>query len=297
MGRAKDLKDEEKQIIIKETAKGTFCASVAGILDRHVMAVQRFLKYPSNRKHRSDKGKMKAVNGRDIRNIKRQVFKSPGSTSKKIFENSGLNQIPKKTRNRILGSIATVKSPQKKPPITKRHMQLRVNWARSYMTQDMKIVLFTDETRATLDGPDEWSKGWFGFGGKLHHRVRRHQGGSGVMLWAGIINGELVGPTMVHDGVKINSANYCPLLDDCLVPWLDDQTLGLRKKLIFMQDNTPSHSARAMKEYLAALGFKNKNLMMFTPNSPDLNPIENFWPIIKRKIYADGKQFASKQEL
>ena len=44
-----------------------------------------FLKDPSNRKHRSDKGKMKAVNGRDIRNIKRQVFKTPGSTSKKDF--------------------------------------------------------------------------------------------------------------------------------------------------------------------------------------------------------------------
>ena len=42
MGRAKDIKDEEKQIIIKETAKGTFCASVAGILDHQVMAVQRF---------------------------------------------------------------------------------------------------------------------------------------------------------------------------------------------------------------------------------------------------------------
>ena len=162
---------------------------------------------------------MKAVNARDIRNIKRQVFKSPGSTSKKIFENSGLNQIPKKTRNRILGSIATVKSPQKKPPITKRHMQLRVNWARSYMKQDMKFVLFTDETRATLDGPDGWSKGWVGFGRKLHHCFRRHQGGGGIFLWAGIINGELVGSKMVRDGVKINSSNYCALLGN----WPDDR--------------------------------------------------------------------------
>ena len=42
MGRAKDLKDEEKQIIIKETAKGNSCAVIAGILDRHVKIVQRF---------------------------------------------------------------------------------------------------------------------------------------------------------------------------------------------------------------------------------------------------------------
>ena len=43
MGRAKDLKDEEKQIIIKETAKRISCASIAGILDRQVKTVTRFL--------------------------------------------------------------------------------------------------------------------------------------------------------------------------------------------------------------------------------------------------------------
>ena len=32
------------------------------------------------------------------------------------------------------------------------------------MKQDMKYVLFTDETRAALDGPDGWSKGWVGIG-------------------------------------------------------------------------------------------------------------------------------------
>ena len=117
------------------------------------------------------------------------------------------------------------------------------------------------------------------------------------MLWAGIVNGELVGPTLVHDGVKINSANYCALLDECLVPWLHDQTLDFRKQLVFMQDNALSHSARATKEYLESLGFKKKNLMVWPPNSPDLNPIENLWSIIKRKIYADGKQYSLKTEL
>ena len=43
-------------------------------------------------------------------------------------------------------------------------------------------------------------------------------------------------------------------------------------------------------------GAQKQNLMMFSPNYPDLNPIENLWFIIKRKIYADGKQFASEQE-
>ena len=93
----------------------------------------------------------------------------------------------------------------------------------------------------TLDGPGGWSKGWVGVGGKIHQSFRRHQGGGGLMLWAGIINDELVGPIKVRDGVKINAASYCDLLDEVLVPWLDNQTLALCKKLVFMQDNAPAH--------------------------------------------------------
>ena len=40
------------------------------------------------------------------------------------------------------------------------------------------------------------------------HRLRRQQGGGGVMLWAGIIGNELVGPFRVPDGVKLTAAAY-----------------------------------------------------------------------------------------
>lgn len=31
--------------------------------------------------------------------------------------------------------------------------------------------------------------------------------------------------------------------------------------------------------------------------SPDLNPIENLWSIIKKMVYSDGKQYSSKDQL
>ncbi|CAF3449138.1 unnamed protein product [Rotaria socialis] len=47
---------------------------------------------------------------------------------------------------------------------------------------------------------------------------------------------------------------------------------------IFQQDNAPNHRAKPS-------------------SSPDLNPIENLWGILARKVYAGGKQFRTKEQL
>ena len=64
-----------------------------------------------------------------------------------------------------------------------------------------------------------------------------------------------------------------------------------------MHDNAPSHAAKATTQYLESIGFKNKTMMIWPPNSPDLNPIVNLWPIVKQRVYADGKQYSSKDAL
>ena len=86
-GRAKDLSEEENYTIIKETAKKTSCADIAKILGHHTKKIKRFLKDSSSREVRPDKSKLKFVDEQDIRKIKREVFKKPGSTSKAVFEN------------------------------------------------------------------------------------------------------------------------------------------------------------------------------------------------------------------
>lgn len=49
----------------------------------------------------------------------------------------------------------------------------------------------------------------------------------GIMIWAGIINNEVVGPFRVEQGVKINSENYCQFLKSTLFK----QRYKLRKVL------------------------------------------------------------------
>ena len=165
------------------------------------------------------------------------------------------------------------------------------------MKSDMKYVLFTDESRATLDGPDGWTKGWVINGDQAPVRRRRQQGGGGVMIWAGIIGDELIGPVRVPQGVKLSSATYCQFLKNVLEPWLEEVPLTRLKKIVFMHDNAPCHAARATIKCLQGLGFKDETLMVWPPNSPDINPIENLWAIIKQRVYVDGRQFSTLSEL
>ena len=114
---------------------------------------------------------------------------------------------------------------------------------------------------------------------------------------AGIIGDELAGPVQVPEGVTITSVAYCQLLESALLPWLKDVPLLKRCNLIFQHDNALSHSAKATQAFLSSIGFEGDCLMVWPACSPDLNPIENFWGILKQAIYQEGKQYSSKDDL
>ena len=125
------------------------------------MTVRRFLRDRlKKRKAHSDRGIFKSVTKRDLNNLKRNLRNVTGAISKRIFQESGLTSIPKTTRNRMQDQIAKHKLLQKRHPLSSRHKRLRLNWVKKYIKSVIKYVLFTDESRATLDGPDRWAKGW-----------------------------------------------------------------------------------------------------------------------------------------
>ena len=164
---------------------------------------------------------------------------------------------------------------------------------------DFQTVLFTDECRATLDGPDGWCRGWLVKGWSKPSRVRRQQGGRGVLFWAGIIGNEFVGPFRVPDGVKMNALTYRNFLQDNFIPWYRSKRPASRKNIIFIQ---------ARQRTIACCSFHcwiPGNIWIQERKIDDMavlitwpyNPIENFWSLLKRKLYTGGKQYASKDEL
>ena len=239
----------------------------------------------------------RVTTSKDLRKIKRTLSAKPHSTNKDILDHAGVTKISKRTRNRILKQMADQRAPTKCPPLSDINGQKRLASATKYLKTDFHNVLWTDETRSTLDGSDGWTKGWLLKGASPRLRNKRQQEGRGVMIWAGIFGSDIVEPFLAPDGVKMNSVNYCSFLEDNLLPWLNSQNDDIKHNLIVQQDNVPSHASWFTKARLSDQGIFDERLMDWPPRSTDLNPIENLWSIIKRKVYENGHQFSNKKDL
>ena len=75
------------------------------------------------------------------------------------------------------------------------------------------------------------------------------------------------------------------------------QPRSFQRKFIYMHDNAPSRASRYAREFLDLKGFKKAKLTVWPLVSPDVNPIEILWSIVKRKLYEASKQYHSRNEL
>ena len=117
------------------------------------------------------------------------------------------------------------------------------------------------------------------------------------MMWAGIHGDKLIGPYKVDDVVTLTSQRYCQFLDRTFFKWYTCQSRSFKSKCVFMHDNAPSHPANATRQFLEQKGISGKKLMIWPPASPDLNPTEDLWTIVKKKIYVGGRQYNNKEDL
>jgi len=177
---------------------------------------------------------------------------------------------------------------EEKPLLTPLHIERRIQWAIRHLRWafDMwRRVLWTDECTIRL-----------GRFGKVYVTRRaeekydascvvpmiRHQPG---LMIAGAISGVGKGPLVIFEpNESVTAQVYC----DKVLPGLYNEIKRMEREHIgplrgiLMEDNASPHTAKYTQQQQAQWFLFNK--MVWPANSPDLNPIENVWRLLKYRI-------------
>ena len=232
-----------------------------------------------SRKGRS--GRKSVTTAREKRMIISQSKIDPRLTANDLRIRTNVNA-SNRTVRRILTKVGRfARRPLKKQLLTAAMKKKRLQWAKEYRhwgVEQWRKVLFSDETHFFVQGhqaryvrrsSDEPIS-------PLHvNQAVKHP--QKVMFWGCFSNNE---PGRLHlcEGM-VNQHQYTHIIETRVIPQMRSDFPF--DEGIFQHDLAPCHTAKKVK---AKLDEANISVLKWPGNSPDVNPIENMWSIVKQKL-------------
>lgn len=224
----------------------------------------------------------------DDNTIYRIARKNPKFSAKEIAQEVNLalkKGISRQTVNRrLIDRKLCAYVSARKPLLKPSDRVFRINFCRRMLkmsSEQLNKIVFSDESNYTVLNRKNRVIVRRHNNEKFHSRfiTPRLQGGGGsVGIW-GSITYHGPGLYSLYDG-RMNQYNYIETLENALIP-TRDLFFGGDPNWMFQQDNAPCHKALSVTEWFEENDIK---VLQWPARSPDLNPIENLWTFIDRKL-------------
>ena len=218
MPKGKRLSEYEKGKIDGLKEEGWSNRKIAEEIGRSRCVIDNYINLRENYGQKKSSGRKRKLTRRDERAVVRLAIKKKFG-SRRILASLDVN-CSRTTNYNTLKNNKNLKfaKMKRKPPLKQVHKDARLKYANEHMswTSEWQNVIFADEKKFNLDGPDGYRCYWHGLRRQKDVFSKRIQGGGSVMAWAAF--GWFGRTTIVFCDGRMNSEKYTRMLDEELLP-------------------------------------------------------------------------------